>query len=262
MSAPAYVCRTMAWRRCAFARFPLRRPRTLAFAAGVLGMITAMNPVRAAEDPQALADERRRVQDRFPAAFAPVTDVPGLPRVLLIGDSISIGYTPPVRALLAGVANVHRIPENGGATTRGLQQLDRWLGDGPWDVIHLNFGLHDIARRDGTNRSVSPDDYEANVRALIKRLRHTGARLIFATTTPVPPVPDSPPRRNADVRGYNQIARRVMRELGVPVNDLYAFIEPDLAEFQQPNNVHFIDAGYRRLAEPVAASIAAVLPAR
>ena len=47
---------------------------------------------------------------------------PGLPRVLLIGDSISIGYTVPTRKLLQGKANVHRIPENGGATTTGLQE--------------------------------------------------------------------------------------------------------------------------------------------
>lgn len=44
---------------------------------------------------------------------APITDTPGLPRVLLIGDSISMGYTLPVRDLLKGRANVHRIPENG-----------------------------------------------------------------------------------------------------------------------------------------------------
>lgn len=213
----------------------------------------------AAEDRAELLAERQRVQERFPAAFAPVQDVPGLPRVLLIGDSISIGYTPPVRDLLKEVANVHRIPENGGATTRGLQQLDEWLGNGHWDVIHFNFGLHDIARRQGPGCAVSPEDYESNLRALVSRLRRTGARLIFATTTPVPPAPDSPPRRNADAVAYNAIARRVMHELGVPVNDLYAFILPDIGELQQPNNVHFTDDGYRRLAEPVAETIRAAL---
>ena len=45
-------------------------------------------------------------------AFEPVKDDPTLPRILLIGDSISIGYTPATRKLLAGKANVHRIPEN------------------------------------------------------------------------------------------------------------------------------------------------------
>ena len=55
-------------------------------------------------------------QEKNDPAFAPVTDDPKLPRVLLIGDSISIGYTIPVRKLLEGKANVHRIWENGGPT--------------------------------------------------------------------------------------------------------------------------------------------------
>src|SRR6185436_1919626 len=65
-------------------------------------------------------------------SFERVTDDPKLPRVLLIGDSISMGYTIPVRQLLQGKANVHRIPENGGPTTNGLSQLPNWLGDGRW----------------------------------------------------------------------------------------------------------------------------------
>src|SRR5688572_21808238 len=76
-------------------------------------------------------------------AFEPITDDPKLPRVLLIGDSISIGYTLAVRDLLKGKANVHRIPTNGGPTTNGLARLKQWLGDGKWDVIHFNWGLHD-----------------------------------------------------------------------------------------------------------------------
>src|SRR5690349_9672394 len=71
-------------------------------------------------------------------AFDKVIDVKDLPRVLLIGDSISIGYTVPVRKILATKANIHRIPDNGGPTTNGLANLHTWLGDGHWDVIHFN----------------------------------------------------------------------------------------------------------------------------
>src|SRR5262245_45995913 len=76
-------------------------------------------------------------------AFASVTEQPGLPRVLLIGDSISIGYTVTVRRELAGKANVLRIPENGADTANGLKKIDAWLGESKWDVIHFNWGLHD-----------------------------------------------------------------------------------------------------------------------
>src|SRR5436190_23849583 len=65
--------------------------------------------------------------------LAPIKDVPGLPRVLIIGDSISMGYTGPVRALLKDKANVHRIPANGGPTKSGTSHIAEWLGDGKWD---------------------------------------------------------------------------------------------------------------------------------
>src|SRR5215470_12616323 len=63
-------------------------------------------------------------------AYRKIEDVPGLPRVLLIGDSISIGYTEPVRTELAGKANVHRIPANGSSTAVGLKNVESWLGTG------------------------------------------------------------------------------------------------------------------------------------
>ena len=88
-------------------------------------------------------------------AFAKIIDTPGLPRVLLIGDSITIGYTLEVRELLKDQANVHRIPTNGGPTTNGLKNLQVWLGDSKWDVIHFNWGLHDLkyVGADGVNLS-------------------------------------------------------------------------------------------------------------
>src|SRR5690349_10564102 len=70
----------------------------------------------------------------------PIPDKPGLPRVFIIGDSISMGYTAPVRELLMDKANVHRIPANGGPTIRTLENIEKWLGDGKWDVIHFNWG--------------------------------------------------------------------------------------------------------------------------
>jgi len=213
-------------------------------------------PTSTAEDPAALAAERAKVQEEFPAEFAPVSDDPALPRVLLIGDSISIGYTVPVRELLHGAANVHRVPENGGSTTRGLQQLDWWLGDGKWDVIHFNFGLHDIKLDAAGQPLTLPAEYERNLRELVARLRKTDARLVFATTTPVPANLNSGPRRrSADVIERNEIARRVMAELFVPVNDLYSVAIGRLEEIQRPENVHFTEEGSRVLAVPVAKAI-------
>jgi acyl-CoA thioesterase-1 len=202
------------------------------------------------------------------SAYAPVQDVPGLPRVLLIGDSISIGYTVPTRESLKGKANVHRPATNCGPTSRGVEQIDEWLGDGKWDVIHFNFGLHDVRYfEDGKasdagkgQRQVNQSDYEKNLEQLVGRMKRTGAKLIFATTTPVPE--GSAGRIKGEEVKYNEIALRVMHKHGVVINDLYAFTLPRLAEMQRPANVHFTPEGSERLAAQVSASISKSLESK
>lgn len=194
-----------------------------------------------------------------------------VPRVLIIGDSISIGYTPYVAEILAGRATVVHHPGNAQHTATGLKELDRWLGDGRWDVIHFNWGLWDLCYkrsrflrgsvRDREKGSVlvELDRYEANLAELTARLQKTGATLIWASTTVVPE--GDAGRFPGDDLRYNEAAGRVMRAAGVMVNDLNAAsreFPPEL--FVQPGDVHFTDEGYRRLATHVSAAISAVLP--
>lgn len=188
-------------------------------------------------------------------AMTPIKDVAGLPRILLIGDSISIGYTLPVRKLLEGKANVHRIPTNGGPTSNGVANLATWLGKDKWDVIHFNFGLHDLKIMPGGKRQVEPADYESNLRALVTELRKTGAKLVFATTTPVPEGKLATPRNSADVALYNQIALKVMTEHGVAIDDLNAAITPQLAKLQRPHDVHYTAEGSEALGQAVVKSL-------
>lgn len=197
-----------------------------------------------------------------PDPLAPIQDQPGLPRVLLIGDSISIGYTPPVRELLKDKANVHRIPTNGGPTRNGLVNIDKWLGNGKWDVIHFNWGIHDLKFMPDGKRQVEPGDYEKNLRTLVAKLKATGAQLIWATTTPIPDGELNPPRSFGKVPEYNEIAKRVMSESNVSIDDLNTAITPHLAEYQNPKDVHYKTEGYAFLAKQVAASIEAVLVAK
>ncbi len=197
--------------------------------------------------------------------MAPIKDVEGLPRALLIGDSISIGYTLHTRKLLAGKVNLHRIPTNGGPTTRGLASIDKWLGKGKWDVIHFNWGLHDLkymgpkgenlADPNGpaNKQQVPPDEYAKNMGKLVARLKKTGAKLIWTTTTPVPAGAGG--RVKGDSAKYNAIALKVMTENGVAVDDLYALALPQLSKIQKPKNVHFTSEGSKVLARQVANSI-------
>ena len=117
--------------------------------------------------------------------MAPIQDDPALPRVLLIGDSISIGYTQPVRQMLAGEANVHRVSDNCGPTIKGLEHLEAWLGSTRWDVIHFNWGIWDAHILGNGQRRVPMEQYGTNLRQLVATLKSTGARLIWASTTPI-----------------------------------------------------------------------------
>jgi hypothetical protein len=183
-------------------------------------------------------------------------DEPGLPRILLIGDSISIGYTLPVREFLKGKANVHRIPQNGGATEVGLDKMTSWLGDSKWDVIHFNFGLHDAKYTSETTQRATREQYVANLRTLITQMKATGAKLIFATTTPVPNGGVLSPTRKFDsIEARNQLATQLMQELGVTIDDLYTIMLPHMTTVGRENDVHFTLEGYTLLAKAVATSI-------
>jgi len=176
-----------------------------------------------------------------------VKDDPKLPRVLLIGDSISRGYTLAVRKALAGKVNVHRAPENCGPTANGLKKLDIWLGDGKWDLIHFNFGIHD--------RATKPADYEQRLETIIARLQKTGAKLMWASTTPLPP--QGKYGSDAAIVERNAIAAGIMKKHNIPIDDLHAHIQPRLAEYQNPNDCHFNGPGYDFLGQKVANEIIA-----
>lgn len=214
-----------------------------------------------AEKQPAAAAAKKQTQAPAQPSLAPVQDVAGLPRVLLIGDSISMGYTLPVRQRLQGIANVHRIPQNGGPTKNGVANIDRWLGagTGQWAVIHFNWGIHDLKYMPDGKRQVEPTEYEANLRKLLARLKQTGAVLIWATTTPIPSGPLIPPRQFGQVAEYNAIAEKVMKENGVRINDLNARITPKLGEYQKKQDVHYHNAGSEWLADQVAQEIKSAL---
>lgn len=206
------------------------------------------------------AQEKAKAKPKADGVLAPIQDVAGLPRVLLIGDSISMGYTLPVRKLLEGKANVHRIPQNGGPTKNGVARIDAWLGTSKWDVIHFNHGIHDVKIMPDGKRQVEPEAYEANLRALVAKLKATGAKVIFATSTPIPPSPLVGNRSFGSEKDYNAIATKVMNENGVQVNDLHSYMLPRFTEFQIANDLHYQPAGYQFLAKRVAEVIETALP--
>lgn len=205
---------------------------------------------------------------------------PPIPKVLILGDSISIGYTPFVQKALEGEAHVFRPmrsergAENCEGTTYGVTELERWLqiDGGGWDVIHFNFGLHDLKRvhpetRKNSNHVAHPHQAEPEVYAkqleqITKRLKSTGAHLIYGFTTPVPAGGVKPHRSTEDPWRYNELAREVMARYDVEINDLYCAALDRLEEIQLPVNVHFTRAGSEYLADKVVAAMRPHIAAR
>lgn len=191
-----------------------------------------------------------------------------LPQVLLIGDSISIGYTDSVRRELQGVADVYRPDVNCGHTAFGVQEIETWLqhtspgvtdAGCAWDCVHMNFGIHDIKcpNRDGKNNT-SLSDYKSNLAQIIAITRAAGVRhIIWCSTTQSPEEVCGAP--SEDFMRYNQGAREVAGAANAIVNDLYSFSLPRLADIQIPRNSHFTPHGSAVLAGQVAAVIRAAL---
>ena len=129
--------------------------------------------------------------------------------------------------------------------------MDLWLGEAKWDVIHFNFGIHD--------RKTSAKDYEDRLELIVKQLKATGAKLIWASTTPIPTDTKDGPEASTAIIEKNRIAADVMKKNMVHINDLFAFITPQLSKVQNPMDVHFKGDGYDLLGKQVALKIEEIL---
>ena len=180
-----------------------------------------------------------------------------LPSVLVVGDSISMNYNAAAKALMKGKFNYHRIPANGGPSTRGLACLAMWLGDyanpaSKWDVVVLNHGLHDLlqdynleTKAFGDKHRIEPAEYAANIRRELKFLAKTGLKLVWVMTTPVPNdghAYGNWGRHKDEELKYNEAVKPVLAEFPqVVVCDLNAVVRnsPVFDEWRKGNNVHF-----------------------
>ena len=192
-----------------------------------------------------------------------------LPKVLLIGDSISIGYTPVVQQLLQGVADVSHPGGNCQFTGYGLKNIQHWLGTQHWAVIHFNFGIWDThllydtngllvtketgpGPMPGTHLRDTPAEYRENLTKLVNILQGTGAQLIWASTTPVMARKGA---RFNDILTNNVTAATIMQAHQIPIDDLYAFVLPQVTAWQLADGCHFSKVGCAQLGQHVAAAI-------
>jgi len=179
--------------------------------------------------------------------------------VILIGDSIRMGYKPFVEEALSGKANVWAPEKNGGTSENILNHLDEWVLSHQADVIHLNAGLHDIKKDfDATENNIPIAQYADNVRSILNGIKEgSSARLIWALTTPVNEKWHHEnkgfDRFEADVTAYNQAAAEIANECGVEIHDLYQVImDAGRDEILTKDGVHFTPEGSALLGKKVA----------
>ena len=158
-------------------------------------------------------------------------------------------------------ADVTHHPGNAQHTGTGLKKLDDWLGDEEWDVIHFNWGLWDLCYRHPDAKTTGKRDkvrgtlttpieqYEEQLERIVERLKKTDAKLVWASTTPVPE--NEPGRFAGDAEKYNRVAAQIMQKHEIIINDLHRFAATRLDEIQKPSDVHFTEEGSRSLASQV-----------
>ncbi len=174
----------------------------------------------------------------------------GGPRVLMIGDSISVGYRSAVFA---------RIREKYGAVTvstskaldnpRFCAEIDALASSEGFDyrVIHFNNGLHGFQLTDA--------EYEEHYGKTVDFLlaRWPDARLILASSTPVTEngKPDVLASINEKVLSRNRTVRGIAEERGLEYNDLYALVLGD-ASVRSGDGYHYKSEGYEKMADRIA----------
>lgn len=178
-----------------------------------------------------------------------ISGVKHMKKILLIGDSIRMGYDSYVRESMQNVAEVYYPSVNCAFSTNILRYLHTWTDELKLyeaDAVHFNTGLWDTVRIYGDNTLTTPTAYADNMARIAKRIRFLfpEAKIIFATSTPVIEsgfIYEFENRFNRDVEEFNRIACEVLIEYGVIINDLYTLLK-DVPESFHSDQTHFYTA--------------------
>ena len=178
-------------------------------------------------------------------------------RVVLIGDSIRMGYQPGVAERLKGWADVWGPEQNCRHSLWALDHFQEWVVAHKPDILHVNFGIHDAVVMEDGEYQVIPDQYRLCLKRFITKAEDLGTRMIWATSTPrftpSQDVPMSEWQKMTEIDDYNRTALEIIGAVGIPVNDLHQVIlDSDFTKCQTADGCHMTDYGNAVLADAVA----------
>ena len=184
-------------------------------------------------------------------------------KVLLLGDSIRMGYQQFVKEELDGKFEVRYPEDNGRFAAYTLWQVNQELKWNPdIELVHFNNGYWDMNVEAPMTEAIHPvEEYVSFLRRIVALCRQCGAKVVFATTVPI--LEDGAAGDNTGVQGtinysnewvktYNAAATKLMAELDVPVNDLYALCMQDDRRYKCEDLLHLSEEGSRACAKQVA----------
>lgn len=209
----------------------------------VVNCLMGCAPGKKIDDPQA-------VDMSCEQTASPALPVSGQPNILVIGDSISMGYVIPLRSDMPAYNVIHN-QCNGRSSSWLDGHIDMYLAQQDhWDIITFNAGSHDA---DTNWEHVDVGEYKKNMRIVALKIMAATDHPVYITTTKFPKNALRLPK-GSDV-SYNDAAIEVMSELGIPVFDNYAAslsIQDDYLGGIDGWNMHFTAAGYQYLADQLA----------
>ncbi len=172
-------------------------------------------------------------------------------KVVLMGDSIRMGYDKYVKEALLDTAEVYYPSENCRFAEYMLRYAHVWKEEGKWpddvDLVHWNAGLWDVLELfdDGPLTSISY--YAEAIARINKRIRmlYPKAKIVFATSTPVieEKYGEGAKRHNEIIKKYNEAAINALASSDTLINDLYSLAEGFPEEYHSDPTHYSTDKG-------------------
>ena len=171
-------------------------------------------------------------------------------KILLLGDSIRMNYAPYVYRKLSDRAEILTPEDNCRFAKYTLHELPTWLKTfGKPDIVHWNNGLWDAHHFDGDTPLTPIEDYVKDLERILTILQRTGAKIIFATCTPARP--ETPEWDKREIESYNRAAVALMQQHNIPINNLFAVVNENEAEYVSDDLIHLNRIGIQKVGQAV-----------